>query len=96
MFSAVVLGLPRIGIGPYMNEAMFFVAVSLGVKLPIMQIFRLFDVSWRYVSIRDLVTLVIALGVGTAIIIAVAIGANAMGTRTAFVVQWLLLDYQLG
>lgn len=95
MLTSVALGLPSIGFGEFGNEALVLVAVSVGVKLPMLQIFRLFDVSLRYVSIRDLVMMVVALGVGTAVIVVVAILGDAMGTNTAYAVQWVLLDYQL-
>ena len=93
MSVAVSLGFPeRTSLVPWTQIA-FFGALSLTVKLPILQLFRLYDVSWRYVGVRDLVSLAAALTMGTAALIAMTFIAERFADRPAFATAGLVIDY---
>ena len=70
----------------------FFAGLSLGVKLPVLYAFGLYNVSWRYVGVRDMVSILWASTLGSTLLFSLLMAARYLGDGPVLAVRTLVLD----
>ncbi len=55
-------------LSPYKEAIVYYVLLALVIKLPLMALFNVYDISWRFVSLKELTTILKSLGLGSLVL----------------------------
>jgi FlaA1/EpsC-like NDP-sugar epimerase len=52
-------------LSPYEKAIIYYILLALAIKLPLMALYKVYDISWRFVSLKELMTILKSLTVGS-------------------------------
>ena len=70
-----------------------FVCLSISVKVPVLYVFRLYNISWRFVSLDEALRLVFAVSFGEIILLLILLGMKIFGALDFFPRSVVLIDF---